>query len=502
MDGWMDGWMDAQEVLAAISIRGRGHGRDGGGGAWPVVGDVVELAVSPERVRLLAMDGVVADLELVLGHAQRDDGVDGDADDGGDGHVPSDDEERARQLLAELRAVAVEGALGVGDRQEERAQGGVGEEPREQAAQEPRHAVRVDDAQRVVHVLQQPGPLVQDHHRVPRHAAGQHAHHHGRPPLHQPCGGRDADESGDHALDGAHDGGLLEEDDVEAGPDEEAHGGADVGVEHRHGRHHVGGVRPAAVEAGPPHPQQARAGEREQDVVRREPLPVLLRPGPHPVGCREPGEASGEVDDVAAAVVDDAPLEEEPAAPYGEGADGVGEGEPERHEQHPRGEAHPAQQRPGDQHQGDGREHALEVHHRGHRVQRLRGRGLQGAAGEVVRRGGEAGLPHQPALAQRRPRLAPQRQQPVAEGHVVGPGHPADPHRRERVQRHEGRVHGPLLLHHAAVQDHQTREALQPHQRRRRQLPRVVALVQPLGRRRRRLVRQRHRRPGRRRHVS
>lgn len=95
------------------------------------------------------------------------------------------------------------------------------------------------------------------------------------------CGGRDADEAGDHALDGSHDGGLLEEDDVEAGPDEEAHGGADVGVEHRHGRHHVGGVRPAAVEAGPPHPQQARAGEREQDVVGREPLPVLLRPGPH-----------------------------------------------------------------------------------------------------------------------------------------------------------------------------------------------------------------------------
>jgi hypothetical protein len=43
--------------------------------------------------------------------------------------------------------------------------------------------VRVDDAQRVVHVLQQPRPLVQDHHRVPRDAAGQHAHHHGCPPL-------------------------------------------------------------------------------------------------------------------------------------------------------------------------------------------------------------------------------------------------------------------------------------------------------------------------------
>jgi hypothetical protein len=60
---------------------------------------------------------VVTDLELVLGHAQRDDGVDGDADDRGDDHVPSDDEERARQLLAELRAAGgavVEGAPGPG----------------------------------------------------------------------------------------------------------------------------------------------------------------------------------------------------------------------------------------------------------------------------------------------------------------------------------------------------------------------------------------------------
>jgi len=315
------------------------------------------------------------------------------------------------------------------------------------------------------------------------------------------CGGRDADESGDHALDGAHDGWFLEEDDVEAGPDDEAHGGADVGVEHRHGRHHVGGVRPAAVEPSPPHPQQTGAGEREQDVVGREPLPVLLRPWPHPVRRREAGEPGGEVDDVAAAVVDDAPLEEEPAAPHGEGADGVGEGEPERHEQHPRREAHPPQQRTGDEDQRDGREHALEVHHRRHRVQRLRGGGLDGApVGEVVHRRGEVGLPDEVALVQRRPRLAPQRQKLVAEGHVVGPGHPADPHGGERVERHEGGVHGPLLLHHAAVEHHQAREALQPHQRRRRQLPRVVALVQPVGRRRRRLVRQWHR-PGRR-HVS
>lgn len=44
------------------------------------------------------------------------------------------------------------------------------------------------------------------------------------------CGGGDANEAGDHALDGADDRGLSEEDDVEDEPSEEAGGGANVGV--------------------------------------------------------------------------------------------------------------------------------------------------------------------------------------------------------------------------------------------------------------------------------
>jgi len=85
----------------------------------------------------------------------------------------------------------------------------------------------------------------------------------------------------------------------------------------------------------------------------------------------------------------------------GEGADDVREGEPERHErQHPRREAHLSQQRPGHENQRDGREHALEVRHGGHRVQRLHGGGLHGGTvGEVVRRGREVGLPHEVTLA-------------------------------------------------------------------------------------------------------
>ena len=95
------------------------------------------------------------------------------------------------------------------------------------------------------------------------------------------CSGGDADEPRHHALHGADDGRLAEEDDVEAGPGEEAGGGGDVGVEHGHGRGDVGGVGRAAVEPGPAHPQQPAAGDHQQDVVRGEALPVALQPRAH-----------------------------------------------------------------------------------------------------------------------------------------------------------------------------------------------------------------------------
>jgi hypothetical protein len=91
--------------------------------------------------------------------------------------VPDDDEDRASELLPELCAVAVEGALGVGHREEQAAQRRHRQQARpcEQAAQKAGHAaVRVDDAQGcVVHVPEDAGPLVEDRHRVYH---GEHAH--------------------------------------------------------------------------------------------------------------------------------------------------------------------------------------------------------------------------------------------------------------------------------------------------------------------------------------
>ncbi|THU67722.1 hypothetical protein C4D60_Mb05t27710 [Musa balbisiana] len=102
------------------------------------------------------------------------------------------------------------------------------------------------------------------------------------------CTGSDADEAGDHSLDGSDHGRLLEEDDVEARPHQEAGGGADVSVEHRQGGVDVGGVGVAAVEPRPTHPQQPGSRQHQQHVVGRKPLPVLGGPRPDLMNLDQP----------------------------------------------------------------------------------------------------------------------------------------------------------------------------------------------------------------------
>jgi hypothetical protein len=157
-----------------------------GGGA--VLGHVELLAVAPEGVRFLAVLGVVADEEVLVAHAERDDEPDGDEDDARHHHVPADDEERGHQLLAQLLPAhaAVERPLQVEHGQEVVAQRRLREAPGQKPPQKPRHCVRVEHAQRIIHPLQQLRPLVQHHHREPRHRARKHAHQDRRPPLHQP----------------------------------------------------------------------------------------------------------------------------------------------------------------------------------------------------------------------------------------------------------------------------------------------------------------------------
>ena len=79
-----------------------------------------------EGVGLLAVDGVVADLEHLVRHAQRDaaDELDEHHDERRPDDVPADDEEGADDLEPDLLAVAGDGAAGVGDAEGGAAFGG------------------------------------------------------------------------------------------------------------------------------------------------------------------------------------------------------------------------------------------------------------------------------------------------------------------------------------------------------------------------------------------
>jgi len=71
------------------------------------------------------------------------------------------------------------------------------------------------------------------------------------------------------------------------------------------------------------------------------------------------------VDDVSAGEVHDTGLEKEPVgAPEAERPNGVREGEPERHEEHPRPEVDAAEKRAGDEDECDGGEDELEEEER------------------------------------------------------------------------------------------------------------------------------------------
>jgi hypothetical protein len=86
------------------------------------------------------------------------------------------------------------------------------------------------------------------------------------------------------------------------------------------------------------------------------------------------------MNDISTGVIDDASLVEESTSPETVGSDGVGEGDPERDEDHPGVEVHPSEEGTCHDDDGDGCEDELEIHH--------------GAEGEVLAYAGgwQAGL--------------------------------------------------------------------------------------------------------------
>ena len=185
--------------------------------------------------------------------------------------------------------------------------------------------------------------------------------------IHITGGGRDADQAGDHAVDRAEHRRLAVGELVEQRPDQKRHRGGGVGVEHRRAGVGVGEVGVAAVEAVPAQPQDAGADQRHQQAIGREVVAIGLKPRADHPGGDEAGGSRGKMDDIAAGEVRHAHLGEPAAAPQAERADGVDEGHPHRAEDHPRREVHAAEQRTGENDDGDGGEHELEEDQRRHR---------------------------------------------------------------------------------------------------------------------------------------
>lgn len=86
----------------------------------------------------------------------------------------------------------------------------------------------------------------------------------------------------------------------------------------------------------------------------------------YPVGCCESGHPRGEVDHISAQVINNSLQSQPPVrAPNAVGSNGVGEGEPEWHKEHPRVEVHPSKECTSNQYQCDGCKDELEVDHSG-----------------------------------------------------------------------------------------------------------------------------------------
>lgn len=423
----------------------------------------------PEHVRLLAMHGVIAHLELGLAHAQghAEHIFDETHDQARPDDVPADDEHGARDLVGDLDAVALDGAARVGEA-EGGAAGDGGEDARGAAADEAGDEVGVEDAEDVVDVAHEGDFFGEDVHAQPGHAAGAEAEGDGAPAGDDAGGGGDGDEAADHAVDGADDGGFAVVGVVAHRPAQERHGGADVGVEDGDAGIGGGGVGIAAVEAVPADPEDTGADEDGEDVVGPVVVAVGGGAGADPPGADEAGGAAAEVDDVAAGVVDDAEDGKEAAAPDGVGDDGVGEGHPERHVQHPGKEVHAAEEGAGGDDEGDGGEDELEVDHGGHgEVGGDAGGGQEGARQLVLHR-------------QRGARDAGEGQHMFAKSDLIGPDDPAEEHGGEGVEGHEGAVDGPFGLDDAGVEDHQAGDGLQADEGGGGELPGMIAFVEPI----------------------
>lgn len=224
--------------------------------------------------------------------------------------------------------------------------------------------MRMEDIQRIIdlaHERQTTEPIQ----RNPRHGARAKTKQDGAPAGNNTGGGGDGDKTCDHTLHSTNDRWFLEENDIHDRPGEQRHGRTDIRVQHRNTSIGTGGIRIPSIEAVPSRPEDPGSDQHEGDVARFCVYAIAVQARSDPPCAHKPSSPRRQVNDVSTRVINDAIFEQEAATPDTEGANGVGEGEPQGHEDHPCVEIHAAEEGAGDEDEGDCREDELEIHHRG-----------------------------------------------------------------------------------------------------------------------------------------
>ena len=200
----------------------------------------------------------------------------------------------------------------------------------------------------------------------------------------------------------------------------------------------------------------------------------------YPVSSCEASHTGGEMDDITTSIVNHTPLPQETPTPDAECTNSVRACQPQGHEHHPRPETHAPKHRSSQQHQCDRCKHELEVDQGGHGEEWGELGNFHGAVVVQMFTWRKVSLREKVFVAQCGPCLSPDGKKPLSEGHLVSPAYPAQEDSCEGIECHEGRIHCPLLLHYASVENHQSRHTLHAHKGAGCQLPCIVSLVQPV----------------------
>ena len=168
-----------------------------------------------ESVWLFTVNGVITDLHLLLGHAQRDAAhiFDEAHDERGPDNIPADDEEGTNDLETDLSRVSLDCSTGIGSTESCTAFNG-SEDTGSNTANNGTNKMCVEDLQGVVDMREDRHSAAGDVHCEPWDDTREEAERDGSPACNKTSSRSNGNKTCDHALDGANDRRLAEIDEI------------------------------------------------------------------------------------------------------------------------------------------------------------------------------------------------------------------------------------------------------------------------------------------------